>query len=482
MAKNLINQAGTGNLAFADIHDSAFNIFLGKSTQYKELIDQLTVIEKLLSRTPECNVEERTEISQKIAQQKQLIDQFKIDVLQLAEQFSRAEINTERLYRAKELFESGEFGKAREVLENEVNKIEDEQRQLLVKRDEYANEIIPKLKNNAEQFFILGMLTQLDHSIPTWFVKACDYFERSIKSFAAKESVFYYAVFSWKHNKVAEAEKYYQMYLQDFASEISLIDRAAALNNLGLLHWDSNEFKKGLRECEEALEIYKKLSKSDPALHLSEVAGILNNMAMLRSELGESTKAREEYEEVLRVYRRLARKDPSQYQFEIATTLSNLGSMNCDGKRRKAGLKQLREALRILNELSNKRSLNYSFYVATAFHNLGRVYSAGKNYKKAVKAYEEALAIRMKAAATNPSVYLPEASCTLSSLAWLYARAIEDREKSIKYALETIKILAPIYLKVPFTQRYLEIALSVLKHWGVANEEIERLININQAS
>ena len=113
-----INQTGSGNLAFADIHDSEFNIFIGKNYQYNELLDQLRTQEKLLTLTPETEEAERLGISRKIVQLKSFIDQFKRDVLGLAEQFNRIPINTERLQRAKEFFDKGDFAEARAVLGN----------------------------------------------------------------------------------------------------------------------------------------------------------------------------------------------------------------------------------------------------------------------------------------------------------------------------------------------------------------------------
>ena len=73
-------------------------------------------------------------------------------------------------------------------------------------------------------------------------------------------------------------------------------------------------------------------------------------------------------------------------------------------------------------------------------------------------------------------VYLPEASCTLSNLAYFHFKSVPNREKSIEYALETIRVLVPIYEQVPFTQAYLHTAIKVLKGWKFSDEEIDRLI------
>jgi tetratricopeptide (TPR) repeat protein len=470
-----ITQTGSGNLAFADINDSEFNIFIGKSYQYNELLEQLRTQEKLLLLTPESDEAERIAISQKTVHLKVLIEQFKKDVLGLAEQFSRIPINTERLQRAKEFFEKGNFADARAVLETELEQMQDEQTRLLVKRDEYEGDTLPKLRSNGEQFFILGLLTQLDYSNANWFSDTCRYLEQSIKSYATKDHIFHYAVFLWKHNHVIEAEKYYRKYLEEFASELSLEERAGALNNLGLLHWDSNEYEKGLEECQEALEIFKTFSKDHEERYLSQVAGGLNNVAMFHGELSDNPKALQGYEEALKIYRRLAEKTPL-YLFDVAKLLSNAGSINTGRKAHEQALAQFKESLAILNALSKTKLPDIPFYVATALHNLGRLYADMGEYKLAAEAYEDSLSIRLDLAKTNPMVYLPEASCTLSNLAFLYLKAAPDREKSVDYALETIRVLLPLYEQVPFTQTYFHTAINVLHGWKISSEEIEELL------
>ncbi|MCU1266979.1 MAG: Tetratricopeptide 1 repeat-containing protein [Acidobacteria bacterium] len=470
-----IIQTGSGNLAFADIHDSEFNIFIGKSYQYQDLLEQLRTQEKLLSLTPDTEEAERLAISQQIGRLNNFIEQFKWDVLSLAEQFNRTPINTERLQRAKEFFDKGDFAEARAVLETELEQMLDEQTRLLIKREEYEADTLPKLRSNGEQFFILGLLTQLDYSKPNWFSDSCRYFEQSIKSYPTKDHVFHYAVFLWKHNRVAEAEKYYRKYLEDFASELSLEERAGALNNLGLLHWDSNEYEKGLAECQEALEIFKELSIDNEDRYLAQVAGGLNNVAMFYGELDDDRKALQGYEEALKIYRRLAEKSPL-YLFDVAKLLSNAGSITTAKKDHKRALAQFKEALAILNALSKTKLPDIPFYVATALHNLGRLYADMGDYKLAAEAYEDSLSIRLDLAKTNPMVYLPEASCTLSNLAFLYFKAAPDREKSVDYALETIRVLLPLYEQVPFTQTYFHTAINVLQGWNISSEEIEKLI------
>jgi hypothetical protein len=105
-----------------------------------------------------------------------------------------------------------------------------------------------------------------------------------------------------------------------------------------------------------------------------------------------------------------------------------------------------------------------------------------EDYESSSESYGSALTIRMEMAKTNPMVYLPEASCTLSNLAFFYFKSVPNREKSVDYALETIKVLLPIYEQVPFTQTYLRTAITVLKSWNFTNEEIDHLIEARVTS
>jgi tetratricopeptide (TPR) repeat protein len=439
------------------------------------LCEQLRTLEKLLSLIPDNDEGERLAASQQISRLKSSIEQFKQDVLHLAEQFNRTPINADRLRRAREFFDKGDFAEARAVLETELEQMLDEQSRLLVKRQEYESDTLPKLKSNGEQFFVLGLLTQLDYSSPNWFQDTCQYFEQSIKSFATKDHVFHYAVFLWRHNRVAESEKYYQQYLKEFESELSLEERAGALNNLGLLHWDSNEYEKGLAECQEALDLFKELSRDNEEKYLVQVAGGLTNIAMFYSELNNNSKALEGYEEALKIHRSLAEKHPL-HLLNVAQLLSNLSTINTAQKQYDQAFAELKEALAILDKLSKTKLPDIPFYVATALHNLGNLYAAMGDYKLAAEAYEDSLSIRLDLARTNPMVYLPEASCTLSSLALLYFRSSPDREKSVDYALETIRVLLPLYEQVPFTQAYFHRAVDVLHGWKITNEEIGELI------
>ncbi len=498
------------------------NILLGKSYEYNNLLDQLNTQQKLFDRTPEAETTERLEISKKINNLKDLIEQFKRDVLQLAEQFNRIEINSDRLNRAKEFFDKGEFGEARAVLQTELEQMQDEQSHLLRQREHYETEVLPNLINNSQEFFILALSTQSDYTNPNYYQDTRDYFERSIKSHTDKSNVFQYAVFLQEHNQFAEAEKYYLQCLDDFAHQLSQDERATTLNNLAILHSNQNNYEEALKEYEEALQIRRNLAEINPNTYLPDVAMTLNNLAVLHKNQNNYEEALKEYEEALQIYRSLDDINPNTYLSDVAMTLNNLAILHSNQNNYEEALEEFEEALQIYRNLTEINPNAYLPYVATTLNNLGLLHSNQNNYEEALKEYEEALQIRRNLAEINPNTYLPNVAKTLnnfaglhfakdeleevlqkseesteiyrelvvtnfqayfpylsvnlSNLALFYQVKIQQREKSITYAIEAITILFPYLEQVPFTREHFARALNVLENWNLSDEEIWRLV------
>ena len=407
------------------------NQLLGKSYEYQDLLERLNEQQELFDLTPENNTEKRLKISGKINELNSLIEQFKQDVLSLAATFEKIEINTERLKRAKDFFDKGEIGEARAVLEIELEQMRDEQKHLLAKRDEFETEILPKLLNNSEEFYVLAMAAQVNFDNPNRFVEVSDYFERSIQSHATQYNLFNYALFLQEHNKFPKAQQYYEQYLRRFTPTLSSSEVAMTLNNLAVLHKNLNEYEKALKEYDEALEIYRNLAETNPQSYLPYAAGTLNNLANLHKNLKEYEKALKEYNEALEIRRQLAETNPQSYLPDVAMTLNNLANLHSDQK----------------------------------------------EYEKALKEYNEALEIGRQLAETNPQSYLPDVASTLINLAIYYLNDVPDREKSIEYALLAVCIIFPIADAVPYTQKYLQTALTVLQRWGLSEEEIAQKVN-----
>ncbi|HEX8197002.1 MAG TPA: tetratricopeptide repeat protein [Pyrinomonadaceae bacterium] len=476
---NELSQQGLGLIGLQNIKGPEINItqILGKSYQYQDLLDQLNTQQELFDLTPEANTEKRLKVSGKINELNSLIEQFKQDVLSLAATFEKIEINTERLKRAKEFFDKGELGEARAVLEIELEQMRDEQKHLLAKRDEFEAEILPKLLNNSEEFYVLAMATQVNFDNPNRFSEVCDYFERSIQSYSTQNNLYRYAYFLQEHNQFLKAEQYYERHLEQFAKVLSKENAAIILNNLAVVHINLNENEKALEEFKKALEICLQLDKTNPNSYLAYASMTLNNLAILYSNLNQNEKALECFQQALKNRRQLAETNSEFYLPYVATTLNNLAAIHGELNENEKSSEELQESLEICRQLAKTNPQFYLSYVAGVLNNLANLHWNLNENEKALEEFEEALGIYRKLAETNPQSYLPDVAMTSINLAIYYQSDVPDREKSIEYAILTVCIISPIVKAVPYTQRYLQAALKVLQKWGLSEEEIEQLVN-----
>ena len=503
-------------------------VSLSKSLEFQQLNERLEELKDSYSYISEENVLKRLEISTKINHQIDFIRKFVHDILTLAEQFNRIEINTDRLRRAKEFFDKGEFGNARAVFEMELEQMQEENDNIVRQRKYYEEEILPKAQHNAEEFLIFALSTYSHYDNPNWFAEACQYFERSISSYPNRFNVFEYAYFLDRHNKFSEAEQYYRRVLNDFAKDISIADRtvplsnlavlhtrmnevdearveyeellaicrdlmkdnpsaystmlADALNNISGLHWRQMEYEQSLREIEEALAIRRHLADDSPSTYLPVVAQSLNNSGLLHWKTNEYEKALAEYEEAIVLYRDLAKHNPSNYLSKLSDTLNNIAILLDKENEPDRALVKYEESLAIRRNLAKDNPLMYLSAVATTLNNLANCHLHNDDYDEALAEYEEALKIRLNLAEVYPSTYLPDVAETLMNISIYYQDGVPNREMSIENALDAAAIALPICERVPSLQPYIKTVMDVMKKWGFSYDEfvaeIKKRINV----
>ena len=135
-------------------------------------------------------------------------------------------------------------------------------------------------------------------------------------------------------------------------------------------------------------------------------------------------------------------------------------------------LKSFKEALEIYRKLAQANPQTYLPYVAGTLNNLGNLQSDKNEFEDALKSYKEALEIYRKLAQANPQTYLPDVAMTLINLSIFYQKCQPDKDVSVQYAMEALKILTPFLEGAPYTQRYAQSARQVLQDWGVDIEKI----------
>ena len=401
------------------------NIYL--SSEYPRLLKEIEGLGQDLKDIPLDKTVSRLNKSEKLEEKRKQLQDFKQEVLRLAGTFSKIEINTERLKQAKMYFNQGKYREGDTILKTE--ELSHDQEYLLNAKESKnleLEELNKQLLGNANEFLIKAQITATNFNNPNRFQDTCCFYEQSIRSYMHFVNLFEYAYFLQQHNQHNEAERYYQEAMKRFGRELDAPTRAMTLNNLGNLQKNMNEFGDALESYKEALEIYRKLDQSNPQTYLPYVARTLNNLGNLQSDKNEFEDAQKSYKEALEIYRKLDQSNPQTYLPNVARTLNNLGNL----QRKK-------------NE-----------------------------FEDALKSYKEALKIRRELAQSNPQAYLPDVAMTLINLSVFYQGSQPDKDVSVQYAREALKILTPFLKGAPYTQQYAQGAMQVLQDWGVDIENI----------
>ena len=199
-----------------------------------------------------------------------------------------------------------------------------------------------------------------------------------------------------------------------------LMLNAMTLNNLAIQKKLKNEFYDALNYYNQALSIYRGLTKKDQILYQSYLASTLNNLGNLHRNIGKYIEAEKEYLEALEKYRQLAEITPETYLADVATTLNNLGILHSDTGKYGDAEKELAEALEIRRKLVESSPEAYLPDVALTLNSLGILHSVTGKHVDAEKELTEALEIRRKLAEASPEAYLPDVAKTLGNLGNLH--------------------------------------------------------------
>ncbi|MCB0597506.1 MAG: hypothetical protein KDD28_25720, partial [Phaeodactylibacter sp.] len=154
------------------------NIF--QNTAYQDLVKRKKELEELIRNLPAENAVCRkagVELEELLNKEAQ----FKKDVIQLAESFSRINIDSERLAQAKALFSEGAFEEADRLLNKTVLK-RDQEAVLLREQqlDSALEEVKRKKEQIADEYLIKAQLTLTQLENPNRFEEADQYFQESI--------------------------------------------------------------------------------------------------------------------------------------------------------------------------------------------------------------------------------------------------------------------------------------------------------------
>lgn len=323
---------------------------------------------------------------------------FKHGILQLAETFSKIEIDSERLQEAYKLFLEGKYSEARTILmmEQALNEHND----LLEKRDKLSQDIAEnerKLKQKAKESFLLANLQAVNYSIgPSRVDEASKYFQLAIREHKCFEYLINYASFLRQNNRRRDAEKICQEtisfikenYKETDEEKQNLAEILTEYVQVLIVFPDRLSFAE--ETAREALAIYSSL-KIIPKKSIFTFVKILNELGNVLDELGKYSDAENFYENEFEIINSYKYKDPilfAKLLHDYAILLSK------NEKKFDQAEKYLRKALKIRNYISYDNSSIKSIEIARALLSLGNLLSKqSSRYAEAKECYGNVLAI-----------------------------------------------------------------------------------------
>ena len=256
--------------------------------------------------------------------QKQLVD--------IADEYSKTNLDdlTEKERHAYQLYKDGKIDESRrlrESFESEKNYSKSLGERKKIEKDKSRLDSIDKGKIEEVSFHKRN-LNQLANEAQLRF----DFAEadRKLEFLALSDSsdfdnLFGYAFYLSNQNNHNAAIWWYNKALLHVNKEDV---KSSVLNNLGILYKDMNNYPEAEKAYLEALEIRRKLAKSNPSNYEPDVAMTQYNLGILYSVKNNYPEAEKAYLEALVIYRRLVSSNPSTYEPDVAMILNKLGALN----------------------------------------------------------------------------------------------------------------------------------------------------------
>ena len=219
---------------------------------------------------------------------------------------------------------------------------------------------------------------------------------------------------------------------------------AMTLNNLATSYFNTQRFKESESMYLDALRIRRRLAQETPQAYEPDVAMTLNDLANLYYKTQRFKESESMYLDALRIRRRLAQENPQAYEPDVAQTLNNLANLYKDLQRLSESEKMYLDALDIYRRLVQQNPQPYEHNLAAIFNNLSLLYSDTQRFDESEKMYLEALDIYRRLAQENSQVYEPDVAMTLNNLATLYfdTQRFKESESMIWESLEIYRRLA----------------------------------------
>ena len=411
--------------------------FAANNDAYKDMVSRKTKLEEKVTRyrariakDPDDS-DSLADLSETLTELKELsekLEQHEQFLFDIAKMFARQAGNacSERMLKARELFEQGKANEANGILNTEdINRDITANLHRWERDKERVEEDLKVLQGNIEELLLKTKTSMGDDSlsINERFEQACNAYDKAIEL---------------------------QRKLDVLPEEL-----ARSLFAYAYLLYDFKKFNSVLPLYTESLSIFRELSKTNPDIYLPDVARILNNLALLHKDLNKYSLAEAEYTESLSIKRELAQMNPDVYLPDVALTLNNLAILHKALNKYSLAEEEYTESLSITRELAQTSPNVYLPDVADTLHNLALLHKALNKYSLAEEKYIESLGILEKMYLKSPHYFGKDLFHTILS----YGKMLYDKNLDIskgKLLIQRAYQMAKKHADQPWSKAYLK--------------------------
>ena len=223
-------------------------------------------------------------------------------------------------------------------------------------------------------------------------------------------------------------------------------DLAMSLNELSVRLGDLGRWEQGLVASEEAVKVYRELSKGQPNEFLPGLAMSLVNLSVALQKLGRRKQGVAAGEEAVKVYRELAKSRPEEFLPVLAASLDSLAAHLGELGRWKRGLAASQEAVKIYRELVKGHPDEFLPGLAMSLNNLsGHLGGLGSRQADGLAASEEAVKVYRELVKARPDQFLPDLATSLTTLSanlgelGRWEQGLAASEEAVKVYRELVK-------------------------------------------
>jgi hypothetical protein len=403
--------ANLDNISFAALNKEYQRL----KKELRDLDEQLAVLKKSFSENPADNdilselakvSTNRNKVSEEFEKHQNYLFNIAINFAKKSEQ-----LYSERLARARELFEKGEVSEADRLLNLDLMKREAVAERSAFKLHQKNLEIkIEEFRTKAKTVMANGEIPLSDR-----FNMACEAYQEAISIANVMNNEEYRGQLNYSYGILLSRfnEKYQS--IEPFEQSISSYRKltkqdkdnyyrlfARSLNAYAEVQFDLKNYKDVLEACNESLGILEK-SDFESTFYIGDALMMMGKIDTLQDSFRD---AEETYNQSLQIYYELEAFKANICKANIAKLLLCIGELKLRGSRYQEALNCFVESLDILTLLSENNT-EYLNDIIKVNLTMAKVYAKEGNINMAISTYDSCMGIIEQLTNSNPFVGLP---------------------------------------------------------------------------